>query len=411
MRLALGALSLSLGAVPMLCRYTIRDIGFVDLHPDAYVLTRAQFSGAGGGPALTSELATLGAVLCRETNLRVAGWNALRSAPDAFALLLDDAGLDGAWFLSRTDLPPLMFNLPAHATDPEGELRAAVGWALDSKLRSEWREQALSTFACLWIVEGQDAQANAAALAQVEAALDALDRLAPSLPRPLQYPARVRRIGTSEQDSATVSLWSLGLADSGQRPAVVVLYGRAKRAGKVLVGDAIQETELVTQLALVGSSCECDTDRQWVAEPSLPLRWPRQMQTLAAHELGFDPQSPLVVAEVRRILSRVQATRSGSGSAGGVAAILLGYRESEIGVDPSPATPAHRRPGSEPRSPASLTPASGDDWSFEEQTPDPLAAADSWASKIRFSVLGSLLLLLAGVAALCIWVFTRLRRS
>ena len=44
MRLALGALSLCLGAVPMLCRYTIRDIGFVYLHPDAYVLTRAPFS-------------------------------------------------------------------------------------------------------------------------------------------------------------------------------------------------------------------------------------------------------------------------------------------------------------------------------------------------------------------------------
>jgi hypothetical protein len=274
-------------------------------------------------------------------------------------------------------------------------------------LREEWRQQALTTFASLWVFEGEDPQANAAALAEVEAAVDALRRLAPSLPRPLQYPARVRRISLAEQEATPVSLWSMGLSDPQRRPAVAILYGRAKRAGEVLVGDSIRETELVTQLALVGSSCECDTDRQWLSEPSLPLRWAPSMQRLAADSLGFDPESPLVLAEVQRILAQVQSGHRGSGSAGGVAALLLGYNESSLVEGPASVPADDEESVESTGAPDSLHPVVGDDWSFEEPSADPEPSGRSWASNLRISVVVALLLFIAVIVGVCVWVYTR----
>ena len=406
MRLPVALACLGVGTVSVLCRYTVRDIGFVDLRPDEYVLTWVESAAGSGGAALSQEVSTLGAVLCQDSNLRVMGLNAETTGDGRWLELLRAAGLDSAWFLTGADRPPL--RVPGHATgDPEEQLRAAVDWALDSPLREAWRHQALTTFASLWVFEGEDPQANAAALAEVEAAVGALRRLAPSLPRPLQHPARVRRISVAEQEATPVSLWSMGLSDPQQRPAVAVLYGRAKLAGEVLVGESIRETELVTQLALVGSSCECDTDRQWLSEPSLPLRWAPSMQRMAADSLGFDPQSPLVVAEVQRILAQVQTGQRGSGSVGGVAALLLGYSESSL-VEGAASVPAETLEAEEPTgAPSSLRPVVGDDWSFEDPSTDSPSSSRSWASNLQVSVLGALLLFVALIVGLCVWVYSR----
>ncbi|MDP6940154.1 MAG: hypothetical protein QF848_15120 [Planctomycetota bacterium] len=405
MRAQVALAFLGLASVSVFCRYTIRDIGFVNLKPDEYVLTRV-VSGDSREAVLSKDLSVLGAVLCQDTNLRLTGLNALRTQDGQWLERLEEAGRDAAWFLTGVDLPPLL--LPAFAAGgPEDEVRAAVEWAVDSPLRGEWSQQALSTFASLWIFEGEDPQANATALAEVEAAVDALKRLAPSLPRPLQHPARVRCISIDEQEGTPVSLWSMGLSDPQRRPAVAVIYGRGKRAGDVLVGASIQETELVTQLALVGSSCECDTDRQWLSEPSLPLRWTPSLQRLAADSLGFDPESPLVVAEVQRILAQVQSGHRGAGSAGGVAALLLGYNESSLVEGPGSA-PALEPNADEPSgAPDSLRPVAGDDWAFEDPPSEPKASGMSWASNLRFSVIVALLLFLAVIAGVCIWIYTR----
>jgi hypothetical protein len=413
MRFGAALVCLGFGASSLVCRYTIRDIGFVNLRPEEYVLTRVESAVAGDGAVLSQETSTLGAVLCQDSNLRVTGLNARRTGGGEWLDLLRDADRSSGWFLTGPDLPPLIF--PEFTSDGSGgadaELRAAVDWALESPLREEWNKDALTTFAGLWVFEGVDSQANAAALAEAEAAVDALKRLAPSLPRPLQHPARIRIVSVAEQAATRVSLWSMGLSDPERRPAVAVLYGRAKRAGDVLVGDSISETELVTQLALVGSSCECDTDRQWLSEPSLPLRWSTEMQHSAADSLGFDPESPLVVAEVGRILSQVQAVNRGGGSKGGVAALLLGYTESSLAEGVALPTPAEGELEDAAGAPSSLHPVVGDDWSFEEPSDEPLPVPRSWATNFRTSVVAALALFLALVMGLCIWIYTRMRAA
>ncbi len=355
-----------------LCRYTVRDIGFVDLAGEEYLLARVVREAPAGEALLNRDLGALGAALCRDTNLRVGALAASSSADDPLAQALLASGLEAAWFLHREGLNPLRFEgldeggVPLESLSEE--LKAAAKWAGSDAIRSEWTREALTSFATLWVIEGDDVTANSAAAEEVRLACAALERLESSLPRPLRYPVRVTTITAAEQKECAVTLWSLGLRDPSKRPAVVALYGRAKRAGPVLVRDEIAELEILAQLALVGSSCECETDRRWLSEPTLPLRWGQAQQERAADLLGFDPQSPMVVAEVQRILAKVQSGNPGTAAKGlGVGALLLGYRETSI--EPSPlgaggdsqtnADPPHQQP------PPSLVPSSNDDWSFE----------------------------------------------
>jgi hypothetical protein len=92
-------------------------------------------------------------------------------------------------------------------------------------------------------------------------------------------------------------------------PLLAVVYGRGRLAGRLMVGDTIQLRETLAQLALVGESCECETDRAWFEERTVPLPWNSQARQQAAPNLGFDPDSPLVQAEMVRIISQGKSSR------------------------------------------------------------------------------------------------------
>src|SRR5690606_38634283 len=71
--------------------------------------------------------------------------------------------------------------------------------------------------------------------------------------------------------------------------------------------------------------CECELDREWMKGPLLPARWDAGRQQQALQSLGFDPENPLVRAEVSRIVLRGPGTgqmKKLAGTASG-----LGYSE------------------------------------------------------------------------------------
>jgi hypothetical protein len=94
------------------------------------------------------------------------------------------------------------------------------------------------------------------------------------------------------------------------------------------------------RLVLIGQDCECELDRAWLSGPLLPGRWDRTLQQTAARTLGFDPENPVVRAEVSRIIERgPQANQRKRTPATSQA---LGYSEESIEepvVDPSDSTP------------------------------------------------------------------------
>ncbi len=335
--------ALALVACLARCRYTVRDIGFVDLVGAEYSLT---------GGALDPEQRVLCASLAPGANV------------------LPKSGDSPAWSLRREGLDPLQLAA-------ESSVREAWQAAVHSPLRDRLLAQALDSFATIVHVRGDDAAEDARTSEVVRAALDRLEALEPTLPRPIELPLVELELKRDARETERVLLWSLGLDAAESRTALVVLYGRGKLAGPVLIGSEITELELLTQLALVGRSCECDTPRDWFHEPRIPMAWTQEQRESAAGKLGFDPQSPRVKAEVARILDRGPLA-SPSAASTSVESLLLGYREFEVGADASTGSegdvshePAASPPGHV------LAAAGGDDWGFQEDEKPPKSDGSS----------------------------------
>jgi len=331
--------------VALPCRYTVRDIGFVELAGPVWQLTHVE--------GLDSSLGELERAALEQA---LAGSN-VRFAPTREAL-----ADEGTWLLLGAGRAPLPLDTR--------ELTAAHTLALGSPLRSRFAEQALDSFAFLLLVEGTELAANERAWTALEEARTGLSALAPQLPRAIEVPLRSLRVEWGEREAERVLLWSMGVDLEDERPAALVLYGRGVRAGAPLVGDAITSARVLDWLALIGESCECDTERDWSAEPAFPLAWGRQDNQDVSAALGFDPESPWVQREVASILQRGAWTKPpGSGAQAleqDALAAVLGFRVGELaGTGQEPTGLPHH---DDPESGALLVRGEGSgDWDFADE--------------------------------------------
>jgi hypothetical protein len=95
--------------------------------------------------------------------------------------------------------------------------------------------------------------------------------------------------------------------------------------GEPLFGPLITRTQIEENLILIGQDCECDLERSVLRGRRVLLTWDDDHRSAAQRTLEFDPENPLVRAEVSRILSRgreEKGTSQGSSS--------TDYLESEI---------------------------------------------------------------------------------
>jgi len=165
------------------------------------------------------------------------------------------------------------------------------------------------------------------------------------LPRPIAHPLRVVFIPQPDYSDEKLLDWALRDKQSAatqtlvpETARVAVLYGKGRLAGSVLSGDAISAREILGQLALVGESCECETSREWMKEGSIPFLWNAKQAQAAPNELGFDPHSPLVRAEMIRIVSQGPKAKSDStdatsaGPSDAIERLLIGYSEAALGT-------------------------------------------------------------------------------
>lgn len=383
------------------CRYTVRDIGFVDLRGAEYSLVLADVEDETPAAARFHLPKAWGDRLSRAlggSNLRW-GWGETLAGATTLP-----SGREGARQVTATlvDRQGRRLQIERWGGDAvRGEPRAADD--LDALIRllfSPTRErlagEGVGAFAQLIVLEGTDRDANERAWRVAEEAAAAIRKIEPMLPRPIAFPIQVERIELAERIADPVFEWACGreiavagdVADPPQEAVLAVVYGRGRLAGPAMVGDEIRLHETLAQLALVGESCECETDRGWVEERILPHRWDADERQRAATWLGFDPESPLVRAEMIRIVSqgmRDQAARKegqvGAGessprtAAGAIERWLLGYTESELRAyaEEGSQEPAagqggagQGRAGQSPLSPVRATVIHGDGWDFEE---------------------------------------------
>jgi hypothetical protein len=312
--LRLGWLACLLAVSAWACRYSVRDTGFVDLGLESYRLRWVP------DPALPADaVATVrdrASGLLRESNLTWDDGVSAGTAPAGPGLTLRDAG----------DRP---LGLPIESPADAGAILRAIEAAATSPLRETLYRECLGAYAVVLLVEGADVAANRRVARDADAAIAAITRLLPTLPKPVDSPPRAIPVSRERQRAEAILLWGLGMDPApAHAPRVAIVYGRGRRLGAPLEGPLITQTALRDRLLLIGQDCECDLDRAWLRGPLLPGRWDRGLQQAALGALGFDPGNPMVRAEISRIVERgpQNAGRRRPPSAG----TSLGYSEESV---------------------------------------------------------------------------------
>ena len=338
------------------CRYTVRDIGFVRLADPVITLL---LINSDASPDRVSDALNDLPLTVRSLDADHAPEHPavkLRT-PETTAFLMDDKGR----------LLPVK--------DP-----LTLG---RSPLAMELADQAATTFAFVMLLEGGSPEDMAVAREEVDRLQGRLQAIEEHLPRPLGHPLDIRTLSPEQQRRDAPLLWSLGVDLPVQAPTVLIAYGRARRAGDPVVVDRVTRAEaageLIAQLALVGESCECDTSRAWTLEPVGMVPWARDTHSKASSALGFDSESPMVRAEVVRILDRGSSERPKTENRpDSLEELLLGYGETSLDpVGPAPnlarVEPAQDTRAAPPAPVRLLEATDDDDWSFEEPADDVVA--------------------------------------
>ena len=374
------------------CQYTVRDIGFVDLRGPEYTIVIRGELDERIKEETAAELSWLADSNCR--SMFAAG-----NGPGWEIALVDGQGREFRVGRSESGRSESGRPVTADRETPDAEVFAGiVRERFDSPAMTAIRDGAAETFSQILVVEGSAERDRVRAHEMARRATDAIRQLEPMLPRPLAKPVGRVTIAGGQRTAESMLLWALGL-DSlpPERSAIAVVYGRGKLAGRVLTLEEGDERELLSQLALIGESCECETDRRWTEEPVLPGYWPRSFRQRAANGLGFDPDSPLVRAEVARIIGRRPGdddrgtTRRHAEGRDAIERLLLGYDESAPetdsrsgeegrfarGNDDTPEMQASAPTRSQLTKGVRATVVAGDGWGFGSGTDDRSSETDA----------------------------------
>ncbi len=290
------------------CRYSVREVGFVDLDRGTYHLYIYHDDTVSDDTMNALRHAT--ALRLRESCIETEFVDVatVKEHPAlAFREGVSDAPLPSAVLLSpdeRAREVPL--------AGPDGDMESAIEALVDSPVRRQVLETIVEAYCVVLFLEGADEEANAKARAAAAASVDAMTRNMRGVEKPTDVPPVLAELARDAQPQEAWLLWSLGLEPGPQtEPGVAVLFGRGRRLGPTLLGDRIITGELTRVMGFIGASCECGLDRTWMQGTMTPLRWDRPVRERLARHLGFDPDSPLVRMEINQILAQGPAEGTG----------------------------------------------------------------------------------------------------
>jgi hypothetical protein len=367
------------------CRYNVRDLGFVELEPAAYVLYVCPPTPA-TSPESTAFVDSVQVCLAdsniRPISLAAGDWSRQKHARqlEPLATLPPPIAL-----LVSPDAQALVVALPAtreHLTNTLGSLA-------HSPTREAVLRETARTFGAILFLPGTDTTAAAAARRAIGEAIAALRQTMLGLPKPVAAPPSLVTLDPADLGREQVLLWSLGLGTQAvAEPRLAVLYGRGRWIGPLMRGPEIAAANLTRLFDIIGADCECGMDLSWTRGTPVPAVWTPALHQAATTSLGFDPDDPLVRIEASRILGRYASANAEPPAAG--------YREIPIDSPPATATDNAATNAAPARPPARPPPAPG---ALAE-------VSHPWRPAVAVLIgLGTL----AGVA--CLWVVWRQRRD
>lgn len=321
------------------CRFNVRDVGFVDFGQTPYQLFVAF------DQSTTKEqrdaLEQIGFAALLESNVQIEMVDLDQSTDhDVIQHLIElDIETRPAVILVSPKGEALHLPVPTGQTS----FRDAVWQLMESIITNETRESILDDsidhYGIVLVIEGEDGTLNQTAITAAQEAVEEVASRMDSLPKEIKQPPVVKRLTYQEAKSESVFLWALGInQDDLAQPHAAILYGRGRCIGEVLKGQSISKSTVGEILSVIGLSCECGLDREWMMGRQFPLRWDAERQEQVVKSLGFDAESPLVKTEISQIMAIGQQNAVGSGSSRNVSLNpIMGY--SEMIVEAAPVEP------------------------------------------------------------------------
>lgn len=298
------SLLLLIPALAGLCRYTVRDVAFVDLGDESYRLELR-------APAPEAE--TLGVIASSllDTNVtyevdELEAFSSERSKvtlhhPDGREMEVDIWGEDSLDAVKLNDIA-------------------------SSPLRERMLDEVFARYAFCLLVEGEDPEKNARAREVIDGAFTELGKIFAQMPKAVGDRPRLTTLAHDRRADERYLLFGLGIEEASKEPAFAVIMGRGRRVGPVLIDEEISPTAVFGILNAIGQSCECDLDRSWMQGPRIPLRWDAAAKERVVQDLSFDAESPFIKTEISGILARgPQHTKGEAGVS--LEEALLAYEE------------------------------------------------------------------------------------
>lgn len=322
--LLVASVGLSLLSPPTLCRYTIRDVAFVDLGGDGWIL-RAEVP-EGTSDDWASTLKRIARASLADSNVELVIARGDKDSPLTTSLVAPDGR-------------SLSLALP---TDPDALARH--GWdeldaVASSAARDRFRARCLEIHAAVVVFEGEDVADNVRVNGLAKEAISQVLGTLEELPKPSRAPPEVIAVPFGDRRKERVLHWATGADEEEAGDAhVVVLYGRGRRMGPVISGPVITASAIKQALLLIGQDCECELPRSIMRGSQIPLAWGKDQADRAQDVLGFDGRNPMVKQEIARIVAR-ESTSPNAPSVLGVDPLGLGYHEEEVVTAPEATTP------------------------------------------------------------------------
>ena len=315
------------------CPYSVRDAGFVELTPVRYRLYCVLRNTTPDREKIRQMFEELSEIALLESNVEAELVNLDEQHTHEAAEYADF--WDIATFPAAVLIAPDGRSLALPMVDARQPLKDTVWSVLERVVSSPKRQDLLRHVSRAWctivLVEGDDPAENRSATKKVADAIGLISGSVTAMGRVVHEPPHLLIVPQHAVEQEEVLLWSLGLDNYHHYgPRVAVLYGRGRQMGPVLQGDSLTRDSVLHLLYIVGMDCGCTTDPRLLVGKAIPLAWGSALQAALVTELGFDPESPMVKAEVSQIWSGSGAYVDGS----------TGYSEGVLGYTELPAEAA-----------------------------------------------------------------------
>jgi hypothetical protein len=142
----------------------------------------------------------------------------------------------------------------------------------------------------------------------VEEALGQFRKLAPTLDKSVSEEIMKIVIPPSGRKKERIILRAAGIDPAERVPVVMILYGRGRLTGAPLKGKEITKENLLNQLVMLGTDCECGIDLSPLLARAIPLQWTARMGQATTNMLGIDVGNPMVLSEMTKILAKEPTT-------------------------------------------------------------------------------------------------------